>query len=184
MSIIKQITLILSASLKLKDEKAFPWHATEINYILYLNAQTIYTFPSKGSNFSNKLPLQYLILPWLVLTSCLRKVRRAGLGAGDIGKTAASFSMHVRAGGRSLSQMPVYRSQRGLKITSSSTRTSVTPDSGRGRDGGPNDPCQDQAFRQPLSLQGKHALVWVHKCKQTHTHRVTHTRTRAVTTTL
>lgn len=146
MSIIKQITLILSASLKLKDEKAFPWHATEINYILYLNAQTIYTFPSKGSNFSNKLPLQYLILPWLVLTSCLRKVRRAGLGAGDIGKTAASFSMHVRAGGRSLSQMPVYRSQRGLKITSSSTRTSVTPDSGRGRDGGPNDPCQDQAL--------------------------------------
>lgn len=132
-SIIKQITLMLSASLKFKDEKAFPWHATEITYI-------------KCSNFSNKLPLQYLILPWLVLTSCLWKVRRAGLGAGDIGKTAASFSMHVRAGGRSLSQMPVYRSQRGLKITSSSTRTSVTPDSGRGRDGGPNDPCQDQAL--------------------------------------
>lgn len=42
-SINKQITLMLSASLKLKDEKAFPWHATEITYILYLNAQTLVT---------------------------------------------------------------------------------------------------------------------------------------------
>lgn len=67
----------------------------------------------------------------------------------DIGRALSCFSMHVRAGGvagggRSLSQMPVYRSQRGLKITLSFTRTRVTWDSGRGREGGPNDPCQDE----------------------------------------
>jgi len=112
------------------------------------------------------------ILPWLALSPVLGEIRQA---REDIGKTVANFSMHVRARGRSPSQMPVYRSQRGLKITSSSIRTLVTPDSRQEK--GREDqmmPARKRHYRQPLSLQGKHALVQEHKCK--YTHRVTHTR--------
>lgn len=63
-----------------------------------------------------------------------------------IGKTASSFSMHVMAGGRFPSQMPVYRLQKGLKITSSSKRGGFGDTGQRAREVGPNDPCQDKAL--------------------------------------
>lgn len=106
-------------------------------------------------------PLQGLSAAALSAAAC-RIIAPAGVnfpseeevkeGRGDIGRAVASFSMHVRAVGRSLSQMPVYRLQGGGGLGGGVAKDHIivhrdTGDTGqqtwqRGR--GPNDPCQDE----------------------------------------